>query len=341
MGELGQLLRQTREERGISLEKVAEETRIRATYLQALEQGEYDALPTPGHVHGFLRNYALYLGLDLDEVEALHAAETSERRFFEPGIFAPKDIALVPRRPLGRASLVLALVIVLVLLVMGGWAFWQYGLPYVQPALRVLTPAAAHTADARAAVTATAVEEAIQARAATRTRAASTTVQRQATATPRTATTAPPTATAAPTTTTAAPQPATATPRRPTATPSPTSTPTATPERSTPRTTPTPESTETPTPVSIPVGGVVLEVKVIERAWLQVTVDEEELPGELLETGEERIWEAENAIYFISGNAGGVEVTVNGEELGTLGGRAEVVERTFTPEGEATPTPAP
>jgi hypothetical protein len=100
------------------------------------------------------------------------------------------------------------------------------------------------------------------------------------------------------------------------------------------------------------VSGVVLEIVVIERAWMQVTVDEQEQPGELLEAGDERTWKAEHAIYFICGNAGGVEVTVNGEELGVLGGRAEVVEKTWTPEGEvkpvseregtpgATPTPA-
>ena len=75
MGELGQLLRQTREEKGISLDQVAEDTRIRVSYLEALEQEDYDGLPTPGHVHGFLRNYALYLGLDLDEVQELHAGE--------------------------------------------------------------------------------------------------------------------------------------------------------------------------------------------------------------------------------------------------------------------------
>jgi hypothetical protein len=83
----------------------------------------------------------------------------------------------------------------------------------------------------------------------------------------------------------------------------------------------------------------VLEVKVVERSWLQVTVDDEELPGELLEAEEERRWEAQDAIYYICGNAGGVEVAVNGEQLGTLGERGEVVERTWTVDGEVTPTP--
>jgi hypothetical protein len=86
---------------------------------------------------------------------------------------------------------------------------------------------------------------------------------------------------------------------------------------------------------------VVLSIVVIERAWLQVTLDGQEVPGELLEVGEERTWEAEQTLYLICGNAGGVEVTVNGEELGTLGGRAQVVDRTWTPQGEATPTPQP
>jgi hypothetical protein len=84
---------------------------------------------------------------------------------------------------------------------------------------------------------------------------------------------------------------------------------------------------------------VVLQIKVIERTWLQVTVDDQELPGELLQTDEEREWKGENTIYLICGNAGGVEVTVNGEDLGTLGERGQVVEKTWTPEGEITSAP--
>jgi hypothetical protein len=89
------------------------------------------------------------------------------------------------------------------------------------------------------------------------------------------------------------------------------------------------------------VEGVTLSILVVERAWLQVTLDGQEQPGELLEVDEERAWEAEQSIRIVCGNAGGVEVTVNGEVLGALGGRAEVVERTWTPQGQATPTPAP
>ena len=273
-----------------------------------------------------MRNYAIYLGLDLNEVQALYDAEHKESRLV-PGIFRPKDIELTPpRRPLVRASVVLGLVLVLVMLVVGGWAFWRYGLPAVQPLLRLLTPAAEQTA--QVAQTADAQETAIVG-AATATRAAALAA---ATETPTepvptpTAVEAEPTATVAPTDT---PAP-TATPDR--SAQSPTST--AAPTR-------TPTATRTPRPSPTAAEGVTLSIRVIERAWLQVTVDGQELPGELLEVGAERTWEADQTIFFICGNAGGVEVTVNGEELGTLGGRAEVVDRTWTPSGEATPTPVP
>lgn len=337
MGELGQLLRQTREEKGLNFDQVANQTRIRVRFLEALEQEEYEVLPTPGHVHGFLRNYALYLGLDLDEVQALYAAGNRDGRLV-PGIFRPKDIELAPRRPLVRASFVLGLVLFLVVLVVGGWALWQYGRPVIDPVLRLLTPAAARTADAMAiqaattetAAAGTATAEALAADAATATRAAATAAARVAAT--NTAAAAEPTPTLdVVETPTAAPQ----------ATPTETPAPTATAASSARTATPTSAPTRTPTPSPTPVEGVRLSLAVIERAWLQVTLDGQEQPGELLEAGDERTWEADRSIRLVCGNAGGIQVTVNGQELGTLGDRAQVVERTWTPQGEATPTPAP
>lgn len=64
MDELGQILREARENKGLTLEEVQAETRIHARFLTALEKGDYAVLPTPVHVRGFLRNYARFLGLD-------------------------------------------------------------------------------------------------------------------------------------------------------------------------------------------------------------------------------------------------------------------------------------
>ena len=64
MDELGQILRQARENKGLSIEEAYEETRINVQYLEALENGEYSVLPTATHTRGFLRNYARFLDLD-------------------------------------------------------------------------------------------------------------------------------------------------------------------------------------------------------------------------------------------------------------------------------------
>lgn len=64
MDELGHILREARETKGLTLAEAQEETRINSKYLAALENGEYNKLPTPVHVRGFLRNYSRFLGLD-------------------------------------------------------------------------------------------------------------------------------------------------------------------------------------------------------------------------------------------------------------------------------------
>lgn len=64
MDEFGHILREARENKGLTLTDVQGKTRINARFLAALEQGDYDKLPTPVHVRGFLRNYARFLGLD-------------------------------------------------------------------------------------------------------------------------------------------------------------------------------------------------------------------------------------------------------------------------------------
>ncbi len=84
MDELGHILREARETKGLTLAEAQEETRINKKYLSALENGEYDQLPTPVHVRGFLKNYARFLGLDsqpLLERYELNLTQQSNSRF--------------------------------------------------------------------------------------------------------------------------------------------------------------------------------------------------------------------------------------------------------------------
>ncbi len=68
MGGIGESLRNTREAKGITLHQAEEDTKIRKRYLEALEEGDYDVIPGRVYARGFLRNYANYLGLDQEEI---------------------------------------------------------------------------------------------------------------------------------------------------------------------------------------------------------------------------------------------------------------------------------
>lgn len=60
----GRQLRQAREAKQVSQAQAARDTLIRVHYLQALEAGDYKAIPSAAQARGFLRAYADYLGLD-------------------------------------------------------------------------------------------------------------------------------------------------------------------------------------------------------------------------------------------------------------------------------------
>ena len=64
MPEIGATLRETRMRERIDIAEVETATKIRAKYLRALENEEWDLLPGPTFVKTFLRTYGDYLGLD-------------------------------------------------------------------------------------------------------------------------------------------------------------------------------------------------------------------------------------------------------------------------------------
>ena len=64
MFEIGPSLREARLSRGVEIPDAERATKIRAKYLRALENEEWDLLPGPTYVKTFLRTYAETLGLD-------------------------------------------------------------------------------------------------------------------------------------------------------------------------------------------------------------------------------------------------------------------------------------
>lgn len=68
MTELGNFLREKREEKGWSLERLQTETKIQKRYLQAIEEGRYDVLPGSFYARAFIKNYCETVGLSYEEV---------------------------------------------------------------------------------------------------------------------------------------------------------------------------------------------------------------------------------------------------------------------------------
>ena len=79
---MGSTLKAEREKKGLTIKDIEQETSIRAAYLEALEEGRYDVLPSEVYVKGFIRNYAEFLQLDPAPLvqeyrEELHGADAA------------------------------------------------------------------------------------------------------------------------------------------------------------------------------------------------------------------------------------------------------------------------
>ncbi|KGQ22566.1 RodZ domain-containing protein [Thermus filiformis] len=75
---LGERLKAAREAQGVSLEEAARRLALRKTLLEALEECRFDRLPEPALAKGYLRRYALLLGLDPDPLLALYPGEAPQ-----------------------------------------------------------------------------------------------------------------------------------------------------------------------------------------------------------------------------------------------------------------------
>lgn len=64
---VGDMLRKAREDRGMTLDMVADELMIRRFYLDALENGSFRDLPERVYATGFVRSYATYVGVDVNQ----------------------------------------------------------------------------------------------------------------------------------------------------------------------------------------------------------------------------------------------------------------------------------
>ncbi len=125
---VGSRLRSARERHGLSLDTVAQLTKVSHAQLQAIEADSFQDLPAPVFVRGFVRSYGAAVGLDVDDlVRALPlsfdatVSHSPRRRNYQLAFLTAnshRGVGLIR-----RSSQVLMLVAISMLLV----AWWMLG----------------------------------------------------------------------------------------------------------------------------------------------------------------------------------------------------------------------
>ena len=163
---VGDQLRVAREAAGLSLSEVASRTRVPLRHLQAIENNDYSALPSPTYATGFAKAYARAVNADEvtvgRRVRGELAGMTRRMPAYEP--FEVTDPSRVPSRGLTIVALGVAVAVLILAGLYFGTALFRGGAPSATIAAAPVTVAAAPTpaprptgvaADGQVVVTAT------------------------------------------------------------------------------------------------------------------------------------------------------------------------------------------
>jgi cytoskeleton protein RodZ len=135
---VGQKFHEERVRRGLSLEDVARATKIRPSFISAIERGEYHKIPSPSYAKGFVRNYSEFLGLPSREMLALF------RREFD----VERNIKVLPETYTRHADIparktkfhIIGFVLLGMVLLFSSFLLYQYRSAFLNPALSLTTP---------------------------------------------------------------------------------------------------------------------------------------------------------------------------------------------------------
>lgn len=138
MVRVGERLAQERIQKGLSIEEVATATKIRPSFITAIERGDYKTLPSSAYIQGFIRNYAEFLGLPAKEYTALFRREFNAKEHLDvlPKGMAAEEPVPLKRRKIGQ-TVFIALTIFITLF---GYLLYQYRYAIIYPPLAVLSP---------------------------------------------------------------------------------------------------------------------------------------------------------------------------------------------------------
>ena len=137
MVKAGQKLKEQRIAKRLTIEDVSKETKIRESYLSAIEEGDYKRLPASTYTQGFVRNYARYLGLSEKEILAIFRREFDEEKAFKvlPEGFVKEDFPIKRIKIADTVKIVIFLIFVLL-----SYILFQYRFAIISPPLDVFSP---------------------------------------------------------------------------------------------------------------------------------------------------------------------------------------------------------
>jgi cytoskeletal protein RodZ len=118
-GDIAARLRAAREARGLSLDDVANRTRVPIRHLHAIDAGEWDALPAITYSVGFVKSYANAVGLNGTEMGQELRQQLGSPMPTGNAPYEPADPARVPPRSLAIAAGLLALLLAV------GYLIWR------------------------------------------------------------------------------------------------------------------------------------------------------------------------------------------------------------------------
>ena len=285
MGEIGEVLKTRRERLGFTIPNVEEQIYIPARYLEAIEHGNLEELPSTVQGKGMVKNYAQFLGLDPEPL-LLNYADVLQSRLEktrpEGGESQSQSEMLIwLKRFIANPTLLWAGVVILIaaisiwagLLIIGGNGSAAEDTATIPAVADILLPTSTPSSTLPAPVnTPGEIEIDVE--------------------------------------------------------------PTLEDEGS------EGEALEiTPTPGLTGSEKIQIQLVILQRTWVRVTVDNIlAFEGRLL-PGSVKLFGGELSIEVLTGNAAGVEVIYNQRDLGVMGLYGEVIDRVYTAEGIATPTP--
>ena len=118
MRSIGEILRTTREKRGIGLEEVVGATKIKKEFLEAIEDDQFQKIPSEVVAKGFIKNYAEFLELSPQAALSVFKRDFVEKKN-RPAAFLKPDFVWTPR-------LTLITVVIVFSFLIGAYLIRQY-----------------------------------------------------------------------------------------------------------------------------------------------------------------------------------------------------------------------